>query len=53
MLVEVAYARPDKQVLLSVSVPIGTTLIAAVELSGIRSEFEAREPLIYSERSRL
>ena len=40
MLVEVAHARPDRQVLLSVSVPVGTTLIEAVELSGIRDEFQ-------------
>ena len=37
--VEVAHARPEKQVLLAVEVPPGTTLAQAIELSGIRNEF--------------
>ena len=37
--VEVAHARPEKQVLLAVEVPRGTTLGQAIELSGIRNEF--------------
>jgi putative ubiquitin-RnfH superfamily antitoxin RatB of RatAB toxin-antitoxin module len=37
--VEVVHARPDKQALLSVQVPAGTTVAEAIELSGIRQEF--------------
>ncbi len=37
--VEVAYALPDKQTLLSLSVPAGTTALEAVEQSGILSTF--------------
>lgn len=37
--VEVAYARPDKQLLVSLDVPPGTTLIEAVRQSGILREF--------------
>ena len=33
--VEVAYALPEKQTLLSLSVPVGTTALEAVEQSGI------------------
>ena len=39
IIIEVAHARPDKQVLLNLSVPTGTTLKDAIELSGIREEF--------------
>lgn len=37
--VEVAYARPDKQEILPVQVPEGTTAVDAVKLSGIVSIF--------------
>ncbi len=37
--VEVVYGRPDKQVLLSLPVPSGTTIKQCIILSGIRSEF--------------
>ena len=37
--IEVAYARPDKQKILLVSVPEGTTAMEAAEISGIVSEF--------------
>lgn len=36
--VEVAYARPDRQFLLKIRVPHGTTARDAVRLSGIRGE---------------
>lgn len=37
--VEVAFARPDKQVLKQLSVPQGTTAMEAVKQSGILSDF--------------
>ncbi len=37
--VEVAYAEHDKQLIKSVEVPVGTTAIEAVHLSGIREDF--------------
>jgi len=37
--VEVAYALPEKQTLLSLSVPAGTTALEAVEQSGILAIF--------------
>ncbi|MFT5140093.1 MAG: putative ubiquitin-RnfH superfamily antitoxin RatB of RatAB toxin-antitoxin module [Lysobacterales bacterium] len=37
--VEVVYALPEKQVLLALEVPIGTTLGEAIEFSGIKNEF--------------
>ncbi len=37
--VEVAYARPDKQVVIPLRVPAGTTLAAAIERSGIERRF--------------
>ena len=37
--VEVAYALPEKQTLLSLSVPVGTTALEAVEQSGILKEY--------------
>ena len=37
--VEVAYARPERQEIISLSVPAGTTLLQAVELSGICKSF--------------
>ncbi|ABA57698.1 Protein of unknown function UPF0125 [Nitrosococcus oceani ATCC 19707] len=39
MTVEVAYARPDKQVILKASVPENTTLEAAIQASGILEQF--------------
>lgn len=39
LLVEVAYARPDKQEIVPVQVPEGTTAIEAVKLSGIAAIF--------------
>ena len=39
IVVEVVYALPDKQVLLALNVPMGTTLGEAIELSGIKNEF--------------
>ncbi|SOB77870.1 hypothetical protein SAMN04488490_3708 [Marinobacter sp. LV10R510-11A] len=38
-LVEVAYARPDKQEIVPVQVPEGTAAIEAVKLSGIAAIF--------------
>lgn len=38
--VEVAHATPEKQKIIVVEVPEGTTVIEAVERSGIRSEFD-------------
>jgi len=37
--IEVAYARPDRQKILVVKVPSGTTMIDAVKQSGILDEF--------------
>jgi uncharacterized protein len=37
--VEVAYARPERQLILKVEVPAGTTAIEAVRLSGIEEQF--------------
>lgn len=39
MPVEVAYARPDEQVILALEVPVGATLMQAVEQSGILERF--------------
>jgi len=44
MRVEVAYARPDKQQILSVRVPEGTTVLEAVKLSGITRAFPEIDP---------
>lgn len=41
--VEVAYALADKQSLLELVVPRGTTVGQAIELSGIREEYPAME----------
>jgi putative ubiquitin-RnfH superfamily antitoxin RatB of RatAB toxin-antitoxin module len=41
--VEVAYATPAKQCLLSIEVPSGCTVAEAVGLSGIRKEFPDQE----------
>ncbi len=37
--IEVAYARPDKQLILPVSVPAGTTIEEAIALSRITQKF--------------
>lgn len=37
--VEVAYARPDKQKIIALQVPAGTTALQAVSMSGIVEEF--------------
>jgi putative ubiquitin-RnfH superfamily antitoxin RatB of RatAB toxin-antitoxin module len=37
--VEVVHARPEKQVLMRLEVPAGTTVAEAIERSGIRREF--------------
>lgn len=37
--VEVVYALPGKQILLALDVPPGTSVIEAIELSGIRRQF--------------
>lgn len=39
MEVEVAYARPERQLILRVEVPAGTTAIEAARLSGIEEQF--------------
>ena len=44
MQVDVAYARPDKQQIVSVMVPEGTTAVEAVKLSGIVDIFPEIEP---------
>ena len=38
--VEVVYALPDRQALLSLEVPQGTTVMEAIEASGIRDRFD-------------
>ena len=42
--VEVAYAWPERQLILPVEVPRGTTAIEAVRLSGIEEQFPEIEP---------
>lgn len=42
--VEVAYAKPEKQTIISVQVKPGTTLIEAVKLSGILEQFPEIDP---------
>lgn len=42
--VEVAYARPDKQLIVPVDVEEGTTLVEAVHKSGIREHFPEIDP---------
>jgi putative ubiquitin-RnfH superfamily antitoxin RatB of RatAB toxin-antitoxin module len=43
MEIEVAYATPDKQILLSMDVPVSCTVAEAISLSGIREEFPDME----------
>ena len=38
--IEVAYATPEKQVLLSLSVPVGTTVAEGIEQSAIQYELQ-------------
>ena len=42
--VEVAYARPERQKIVSVQVPEGTTMVEAVRLSGIVQLFPEIDP---------
>lgn len=42
--VEIAYARPDKQKIVPVTVPEGTTALEAVKLSGIVGIFPEVDP---------
>ncbi|WP_203299625.1 RnfH family protein [Marinobacter sediminum] len=42
--VEVAYARPDRQEIVPVTVPQGTTALEAVKLSGIVAIFPEIDP---------
>lgn len=42
--VEVAYARPERQLILKLEVPRGTTAIEALRLSGIEEEFPEIDP---------
>lgn len=42
--VEVAYALPDKQAIVPLQVPAGTTAIDAVRQSGIERQFEGLDP---------
>lgn len=44
MIVEVAYARPDKQVILETHVPPGATVEEAIRRSGILSQFPEIDP---------
>lgn len=44
MSVEVVYALPQQQSLLSVQVPLGTTAMQAVELSGVLAAYPEIEP---------
>lgn len=37
--VEVAYAEPDKQVIIKVDVPVGTSMFEAAELSKVTEQF--------------
>lgn len=39
--VEVAYAMPDRQRVVALTVPLGCTVLEAVERSGLRDEFPA------------
>ncbi|MBQ14867.1 MAG: RnfH family protein [Gammaproteobacteria bacterium] len=44
MPVEVAYATPEKQLIIALDVPLGTTAYGAVLLSNITEEFSAIDP---------
>jgi len=43
MEIEIAYATPEKQVLLKMIAPVDCTVVKAIELSGIREEFPDME----------
>jgi len=56
--IEVAYATPDKQLILSVSVPAGATIEEAIALSGIAQKFPEIDPAkldvgIFGKRAKL
>ncbi|MGD8842305.1 MAG: RnfH family protein, partial [Gammaproteobacteria bacterium] len=42
--VEVAYARPEEQLIVRLELPAGSTLRQAVEKSGIRERFPEIDP---------
>jgi len=42
--VEVAYAWPDRQRLIALEVPVGTTMMEAVQRSGLLEEFPEIDP---------
>lgn len=44
--VEVAYAGVTRQVILAISVPVGTTILKAIEYSEIRLQFPEIETLV-------
>jgi len=48
--IEVAYALPERQLICALSVPLGTTALEAVTLSGIEAQFEN---LVLEENPRL
>jgi putative ubiquitin-RnfH superfamily antitoxin RatB of RatAB toxin-antitoxin module len=41
--VEVVYALPERQALVSVELPAGSTVAAAIEASGVREQFPGME----------
>ena len=41
--IEVAYATPERQLIIKLDVPVGTTASQAIELSGIRDQFPQLE----------
>jgi putative ubiquitin-RnfH superfamily antitoxin RatB of RatAB toxin-antitoxin module len=43
IMIEVVYALPERQSLVEVTVPQGTTVSQAIDLSGLREEFPAME----------
>ncbi len=54
--IEVAYATPEKQRIIALQVPEGTTIAEAIELSGIRGEFpgmEVGDVGVFSKRRKL
>lgn len=56
--VEIAYARPDRQEIISLEVPPGSTIAEAIDYSGILERFPeidlAKQPVgIFSRKSKL
>ena len=54
--IEVAYATPEKQHIIALQVPVGTTIAEAIERSGIREEFpdmEVGDVGVFSKRRKL